>query len=388
LAFTPDGRFLFTGSGGIATLVVDPSAGAITQRAFLTGTFAANLAVDSTGRFLYAPDITTKTVKGFAIAADGTLTSAGIPPSFGTPDGFVSRGLAILRDLVYVSNQRANLIYGYLIDETSGALTPVAGSPVSAESPFKLAAFSALPATVTLDAGDPFAGAYGAFGGQPPYTWSVTAGSLPPGLSLNTQTGAVSGTAGGTGAYSFTLSAADSSGAAAAASKTIAVAGDPATAATVSVIEFYNQSLDHYFITYVADEIAKLDNGTFKGWTRTGLSFKAFGTVQSATSAVCRIYIPPGKGDGHFFGRDTNECDGTMTKHPDFILESSTFLYLFPPTLGNCAAATVPVYRVYSNRADANHRYTTSRTVREQMVAKGWLAEGDGADIVVMCAPQ
>ena len=37
---------------------------------------------------------------------------------------------------------------------------------------------------------------------------------------------------------------------------------------------------------------------------------------------------------------------------------------------------------------DANHRYMTDRTVRDQMVAKGWLAEGDGPDLVVMCAPQ
>jgi len=153
------------------------------------------------------------------------------------------------------------------------------------------------------------------------------------------------------------------------------------------IVESYNASLDHYFITYVADEIAKLDNGTFKGWARTGLSFNAFATTQSGTSAVCRIYIPPGKGDGHFFGRDANECDGTMAKNPTFILESSTLFHLYPPTLGNCATGQVPVYRVFSNRADANHRYATSRTVRDQMVGKGWLAEGDGADTVVMCAP-
>ncbi len=175
----------------------------------------------------------------------------------------------------------------------------------------------------------------------------------------------------------------------------------PAPGATVTVVEFHNASLDHYFISYVADEIAKLDNGTFVGWARTGLTFKAFpadlgGTpavfktaaaAPSGTSAVCRIYIPPGKGDGHFFGRDAKECDGTMTKNPTFILESDAFLYLFPPTLGICAAGQIPVYRLYSNRPDANHRYTTVRAVRDQMVGLGWTAEGDGADIVVMCAP-
>ncbi len=165
-------------------------------------------------------------------------------------------------------------------------------------------------------------------------------------------------------------------------------ASQPSTGTAVDAIEFYNQSLDHYFVTYAAGEIAKLDNGTFVGWTRTGQSFKVFAAAQGGTNALCRIYIPPGKGDGHFFGRDAKECDDTMSKNPTFILESSTFFYLYSPTLGNCGAGQVAVYRVFSNRADANHRYTIDRATRDAMVVKGWIAEGDGADIVVMCAPQ
>ena len=46
-------------------------------------------------------------------------------------------------------------------------------------------------------------------------------------------------------------------------------ASQPSTGTPVTVVEFYNQSLDHYFITYVAAEITKLDNGTFVGWVRT-----------------------------------------------------------------------------------------------------------------------
>ena len=155
----------------------------------------------------------------------------------------------------------------------------------------------------------------------------------------------------------------------------------------VVAIEYYNAGFDHYFVTWVAAEIANLDNGTTKGWTRTGQSFNVYSDAPAGTAAVCRIYIPPGKGDGHFFGRDTNECAGTMSKNPTFILESPSFFHLTPPAAGNCAAGTVPVYRVFSNRADANHRYTTSRATRDLMVTKGWVAEGDGPDIVVMCAP-
>ena len=160
-------------------------------------------------------------------------------------------------------------------------------------------------------------------------------------------------------------------------------------AVPVTIVEYYHAALDHYFMTWSAAETALLDAGTtIKGWARTGKSWKALMNEVAGTSAVCRIYIPPGKGDGHYFGRDAAECNGTMAKNPTFVLESPAFFYLYPPAAGACATGTVPVYRVFSNRADANHRYTTDRAVRDAMVAKGWLAEGDGPDLVVMCAPQ
>ena len=156
----------------------------------------------------------------------------------------------------------------------------------------------------------------------------------------------------------------------------------------VTLVEYYNAGLDHYFMTWVTNEIAQLDAGTtLKGWARTGRTINAYPEAITGTAAVCRIYIPPGKGDGHFFGRDQVECDGTIARNPSFVLESPAFFHLHPASAGTCATGKIPVYRVYSNRADANHRYTTERTVRDQMVAKGWLAEGDGPDIVVMCAP-
>jgi hypothetical protein len=55
---------------------------------------------------------------------------------------------------------------------------------------------------------------------------------------------------------------------------------------------------------------------------------------------------------------------------------------------GACPAATLPVYRVWDNRADTDHRYIISRATRDQMVAVGWLAEGYGNDAVILCAPE
>ena len=156
-----------------------------------------------------------------------------------------------------------------------------------------------------------------------------------------------------------------------------------------AVIEFYNASLDHYFITHIPSEIAILDAGAqIKGWARTGQSFNAFPVAGVSTSPVCRFYIPPGKGDSHFYGRGTTECNDTATKNPSFINEDPQFFHVALPTQGSCPVGMINVYRVFSNRADANHRYMIDRALRDQMVSeRHWLAEGDGADLVVMCAP-
>jgi hypothetical protein len=161
-----------------------------------------------------------------------------------------------------------------------------------------------------------------------------------------------------------------------------------ASVATVNVVEFYNASLDHYFITWIDAEIANLDAGlTPTRWTRTGYMFKAYVTPQTGTSQICRFYIPPADGNSHFFGRNPAECSATQQEHPDFVLEDANYMQLYIPTGGMCPAGSTPIYRVFNNRADANHRYTIDRGVRDQMIAAGWIAEGDGPDRVVMCAP-
>jgi hypothetical protein len=57
--------------------------------------------------------------------------------------------------------------------------------------------------------GDSYDETVGASGGTGPYTFAVTSGSLPTGLALNDSTGVVSGTLGGAGTSSFTITATD-----------------------------------------------------------------------------------------------------------------------------------------------------------------------------------
>ena len=56
----------------------------------------------------------------------------------------------------------------------------------------------------------PYSQTVTASGGTGPYTYAVTSGALPAGLSLNASTGAITGTPTGTGASAFTITATDS----------------------------------------------------------------------------------------------------------------------------------------------------------------------------------
>ena len=145
----------------------------------------------------------------------------------------------------------------------------------------------------------------------------------------------------------------------------------------ISVVEYYNATLDHYFVTHLTAEQANLDAGlTPTRWTRTGKTFNAYESNSAGTSPVCRIYIPPLLGDSHFFGRDTAECETTAVKNPSFVVEASVFFHTVLPAAGTCPAGTTPVYRVFSNRADANHRYMTDAAIRTLMVSRGWPRRG------------
>lgn len=154
------------------------------------------------------------------------------------------------------------------------------------------------------------------------------------------------------------------------------------------VVEYYNRTLDHYFMTSLASEMAVLDASVLKGWQRTGYAFKV--STGSASQGVCRFYIPPGYGDSHFYSASSSECTATSQSFPWLQLETDALFRSELPNLltGICSSGLVPVYRMWNRRADSNHRYTTDAYVRKTMKSAGYVPEGYGADGVVMCTPK
>jgi hypothetical protein len=162
---------------------------------------------------------------------------------------------------------------------------------------------------------------------------------------------------------------------------TAAIPGAPSGAT-----EFYNATLDFYFVTASAVEGASIDaGGSGPGWTRTGNVFKSGGP-----NAVCRFRgVPAGGGPppaSHFYTADADECN-QVKLDPGWFFESLDFATTpaLPGANGaTCPAGLLPVYRAYNGRFAehaSNHRITANFAAYQQQIAAGWTGEG-----IVMCA--
>ena len=160
-------------------------------------------------------------------------------------------------------------------------------------------------------------------------------------------------------------------------------------------VEYFDAALGHYFTTSIPAEIAALDGGMFPGWQRTGETLPVYAQGADGpdgTTPVCRFYGLPEKGlNSHFYSASPFECAAVQEKWGDsWLLESSDVFDVYPAdaVTGACPFETTPVYRVYNNRPDANHRYTTSVAIRDSMVQAGWIPEGYGPNAVAFCVPR
>ena len=146
-----------------------------------------------------------------------------------------------------------------------------------------------------------------------------------------------------------------------------------------SAIEYYNPSLDHYFMTAEPAEAAMLDAGlVVPGWYRTGYEFNVYARDTPAGVQACRFFGTPGIGPNtHFFSILANECSILM-RDPLWTFEGIAFRVDAPDAIGACPADRVPVVRMYNNGkgGQANHRYLTSHSEIGAMLLEGWMVEG------------
>jgi YVTN family beta-propeller protein len=155
--------------------------------------------------------------------------------------------------------------------------------------------------------------------------------------------------------------------------------------------EYYHPAFDHYFHTASQTEIRLLNDGVFDDrWIRTYEYWRVWIAPGPGRVPVCRFFSPTfAPKSSHFYTPYPAECAALQTQGV-WQLESDAIFYVaLTDASGNCPNGTVPLYRVYNDGAgDApNHRYTVSRSLRDQMVAAGWSTEGNGVDTIFACLP-
>lgn len=136
---------------------------------------------------------------GVAYSATLSATGGAMPYSWSTTSGTLPAGLSL--------NASTGAISG--TPTTAVAATPLTFSVSDASSPVQtrqvsltltIAAAGASPLSITTTSlpngqvGTAYSTTLDATGGTTPYTWSLTSGTLPSGLSLNASTGVLSGT--------------------------------------------------------------------------------------------------------------------------------------------------------------------------------------------------
>jgi hypothetical protein len=159
---------------------------------------------------------------------------------------------------------------------------------------------------------------------------------------------------------------------------------------TSLAVEYHHAAFGHYFVTNLASEIASLDAGAFAGWARTGKSFTAYAAPGAGVAPVCRFFtVAFAPKSSHFYTPFAGECEGLRSGGSSWQYEGDGFFVAAADATGACAAGLRPVYRLYNDGQGGapNHRYTTDAAVRNEMLARGWVSEGLGADGVIFCVP-
>jgi hypothetical protein len=170
----------------------------------------------------------------------------------------------------------------------------------------------------------------------------------------------------------------------------------PPPAGTATAVEYYYAAWNFYFETAFPTEIAALDGGAFGGaWKRTGQTFNVWSSqINASAMPTCRffstaVFAPK---SSHFYTPFPAECAYVETNPADVAawqFENIAFYIQLADASGLCSAGTIPLYRAFNNGMGGapNHRYTTSLTILNQMIAAGWAFEGNGNTMVFACVP-
>jgi hypothetical protein len=303
---SPSPTFTVIGGALPPPLSLDPATGVLEGTPHVTGPFTfAVSASNGQGSPAVSPPITITVSSPLAFTAaapSGTpavtgapftyrFTATGTPPpAYAVGTGTLPPGLSLDAASGVLSGTPVKYgSFSFTIVAANGAANPVT-TPLLTMNVLAAPAFTASspPTPATVDA---FYAYTFAASGNPAPTFTVTAGTLPPGLALQASSGVLSGYPGAAGTFTFTVSASNGIGAARSVPVTLeSVPSNPAIRLSATAATFSVQAV---------------------GTTSGGLVLSATATGGSTVSMGKVAIGGPNAGD---FPVSDNACDGvTLT---------------------------------------------------------------------------
>jgi hypothetical protein len=300
-------------------LSLDPNAGTITGTPTTSGSYTFTAQV--TDSSVPTPQTVSASVS-INVNAASTLSVATTQASDGTAGQPYQLSLAATGGLGAVSWKITSgaLPAGLHLNAAAGLVTGTPGAAAvgtaaftvqatDSSSPAQVATASESitvhpasdPLTVTatslpeIPAGQDYAAQLTSTGGVAPVAWSVTSGSLPPGLSLDAATGVLSGTPTASGTFSFTAQVADATAPASqTASAPLSIIIDPAAPLAISTTSLFDGTENSYYSSTLQ---AQGGAGSYQ-WYVTSGSLPAGLSLDAATGQITGI--PTGTGTSAF----------------------------------------------------------------------------------------
>ncbi|WP_225214312.1 putative Ig domain-containing protein [Comamonas avium] len=194
--------------------------------------------------------------------------------------------------------------------------------------------------------GTPYSATLSSTGGTAPYSYSITSGSLPTGLSLNTGTGAISGIPSVAGAYNLTITATDTNSATGSQAYSITIGGQvPVSTAVIAVVPA-NSSLNPITLN-------------ISGGAATSVAVASAASHGTATASGTSISYTPAAG---FSGADSftytaTNASGTSSPATVSITVSAPTLTITPTTLPNGTQSTAYSQTLTTSAGTAPYSY-------------------------------
>ncbi len=236
------------------------------------------------------------------VATGGTSPYTYALTSGAFPAGLSISSVGTISGTVTAAGQNGTYSLTFTATDHAGLTGVVTDSLVVNPPVITLAALT--PTNPTGDA--TWAAVAAASGGVGPYSYALTSGGLPSGLTLNTSTGGFSGTESGPGTFTFVITATDVHGYASQQSYTVTVINPLITVSPVSPLPVGIQSLGYSGTFTSANGVGPYGYAVTAGSLPSGMSLSSAGALSGSASTTGTASFTVTSTDAHAFAGSTS----------------------------------------------------------------------------------